>query len=51
MVKSEIGEDELAICSDCTYAANRESAECMPREFEAEELGALEEVTLQMLEQ
>lgn len=44
MVKSEIGEDELAICSDCTYAANRESAECMPREFESEELGTLEEV-------
>ena len=44
MVKSEIGEDELAICSDCAYAANRESAECMPREFEAEELGTLEEV-------
>ena len=44
MVKSEIGDDELAICSDCTYAANRESAECLARNFEVEELGELEEV-------
>lgn len=44
MVKSEIGDDELAICSDCTYAANRESAECLTRNFEDEEIGLLEEV-------
>lgn len=44
MVKSEIGEDELAICSECSYASNRESAESMQREFENEEAGVLEEV-------
>ncbi len=30
MVKSEVGEDIVAYCEKCTYAANIEKAECLP---------------------
>ena len=32
MVKSPIGEDGIAYCDDCGYAANYEKAECIPQE-------------------
>lgn len=39
MVKSEIGEDGIAYCDACGYAANTEKAECLPetKEYDAEE--------------
>lgn len=39
MVKSPVGEDGIAYCDDCGYAANYEKAECIPVEkpFDAEE--------------
>ncbi len=39
MVKSPVGEDGIAYCDDCGYAANYEKAECIPTEkpFDAEE--------------
>ncbi len=38
MVKSEIGEDEIAFCTECSYAANMEKAMAIPQEQEKEEL-------------
>lgn len=32
MVKSPVGEDGIAYCDDCGYAANYEKAECIPEE-------------------
>ena len=32
MVKSPVGEDGIAYCDDCGYAANYEKAECIPQE-------------------
>lgn len=39
MVKSPVGEDGIAYCDDCGYAANYEKAECVPSEktFDTEE--------------
>ena len=39
MVKSPVGEDGIAYCDDCGYAANYEKAECIPVEkpFDSEE--------------
>lgn len=36
MVKSETGEDTIAYCADCGYAANVEKAACIPEEMEKE---------------
>jgi prolyl-tRNA synthetase len=36
MVKSEVGEDGIAYCDDCGYAANYEKAECIPQEKPSE---------------
>lgn len=44
MVKSEIGEDEVAFCSECDYAANVEKAPCTPEKAEKEELKELEKI-------
>lgn len=44
MVKSEIGEDEVAFCSECDYAANVEKAPCTPEKAEKEELKGLTKV-------
>ncbi|MDV3426321.1 MAG: proline--tRNA ligase [Bacillota bacterium] len=38
MVKSEVGEDEIAFCRDCSYAANVEKAEAIAEKSETEEL-------------
>ena len=32
MVKSEVGEDGIAYCDECGYAANYEKCECIPQE-------------------
>ena len=34
MVKSPVGEDGIAYCDDCGYAANYEKAQCIPEEKE-----------------
>ncbi len=34
MVKSEVGEDVIAYCETCKYAANEEKAECIPQKME-----------------
>ena len=34
MVKSPVGEDGIAYCTDCGYAANYEKCECIPQELE-----------------
>lgn len=44
MVKSEIGEDEVAFCKECDYAANVEKAPCTPEKAEKEELKELTKV-------
>lgn len=44
MVKSEIGEDEIAFCTSCNYAANIEKAPGTPETMEKEELKALNKV-------
>ena len=44
IIKSEIGEDEIALCSECDYAANVETASSKPREFADEEMLEMEEV-------
>ena len=36
MVKSPVGEDAIAYCDECGYAANYEKAECVPKELEFE---------------
>lgn len=36
MVKSDTGEDTIAYCADCGYAANVEKAACIPEEMEKE---------------
>ncbi len=36
MVKSETGEDTIAYCADCGYAANVEKAACIPEEMAKE---------------
>ena len=33
MVKSEVGEDTVAFCKDCNYAANNEKAQCIPEKI------------------
>lgn len=40
MVKSEVGEDIIAYCDKCGYAANEEKAQCIPqeKEYPSEEL-------------
>lgn len=45
MVKSPVGEDGIAYCDECGYAANYEKAECIPekKEYDSEEK-ALEKV-------
>lgn len=37
MVKSPVGEDGIAYCDDCGYAANYEKAECVPQEKPSQE--------------
>ena len=37
MIKSEVGEDEIIICSSCSYTANMEKAESTPELLEKEE--------------
>jgi len=44
MVKSEIGEDEVAFCKECDYAANVEKAPSTPEKAEKEELKELTKV-------
>lgn len=44
MIKSEIGEDEIAFCSNCDYAANIEKAPGTPEAFEKEELKPLNKI-------
>ena len=46
MVKSEIGEDVIAYCDVCNYAANEEKAECITKEQDSNniELKDIEEV-------
>jgi prolyl-tRNA synthetase len=44
MVKSEVGEDEVAFCSSCSYAANVEKATAIPDVGEKEELKELSKV-------
>ncbi|MCD2348418.1 proline--tRNA ligase [Clostridium guangxiense] len=44
MVKSEIGEDEVAFCKECDYAANIEKAPCTPEKEQEEELKDLSKV-------
>jgi prolyl-tRNA synthetase len=44
MIKSEIGEDEVAFCSVCDYAANMEKAPSTAEVFEKEELKELREI-------
>jgi len=34
MVKSEVGEDTIAFCDACGYAANDEKAQCVPQQFD-----------------
>ena len=34
MVKSEVGEDTIAFCVDCRYAANDEKAQCVPQQID-----------------
>lgn len=42
MVPAESGEDILFLCSHCSYAANRERAESLPRNFEEENSKGME---------
>lgn len=44
MIQSEIGADEIAICTECDYSANLERAHCFDRHFENEEIKPIEEV-------
>ncbi|WP_234123389.1 proline--tRNA ligase [Clostridium hydrogenum] len=44
MVKSEIGEDDVAFCKECDYAANVEKAPSTPEKAEKEELKELAKV-------
>jgi prolyl-tRNA synthetase len=44
MIKSDIGEDEIAFCSACDYAANMEKAPSTPEVSEKEELKQLNKV-------
>lgn len=44
MVKSEIGEDEIAFCTGCNYAANTEKATMMIGEAQKEEMKELNKV-------
>lgn len=37
MVKSPVGEDGIAYCDDCGYAANYEKAECIPTQMASDE--------------
>lgn len=44
MVKSEIGEDEIAVCDSCGYGANIEKAPAIPEKFNEEELKKLNKI-------
>lgn len=44
MVKSESGEDVIAFCPHCRYAANVEKAACVPETAENEELKPLQKI-------
>lgn len=44
MVKSEIGEDEVAFCTGCDYAANMEKAPAAPEKIEKEEVKELKKI-------
>lgn len=44
MVKSEVGEDEIAFCSKCNYAANVEKAPAAPEEMEKEDFKVLNKI-------
>lgn len=44
MIKSEIGEDEVAFCTECNYAANMEKAPAAPEACTKEELKPLNKV-------
>lgn len=44
MIKSEIGEDEVAFCTECNYAANMEKAPAAPEVCAKEELRSLSKV-------
>lgn len=45
MVKSDIGEDEIAFCTNCTYAANTEKAVSMKEEYKEEEQKQLNKIS------
>lgn len=44
MVISEVGEDDLVFCEKCGYAANVETAQCVEREFDKEEIFKKEKI-------
>lgn len=44
MVKSEVGEDEIAFCSSCNYAANMEKAPATPEKADKEEFKELSKI-------
>lgn len=44
MVQSEVGEDEIAFCTSCTYAANVEKAPSTADKCESEEMNELKKV-------
>lgn len=44
MIKSEVGEDEVAFCTECNYAANMEKAPAAPEECTKEELKSLNKI-------
>lgn len=44
MIKSEIGEDEVAFCTECNYAANMEKAPAAPETCPKEDLKPLNKV-------
>lgn len=44
MVKSEVGEDEIAFCTECNYAANVEKASAIPEDTDKEELKTLKKI-------
>ncbi|MFA9398814.1 MAG: proline--tRNA ligase [Clostridiaceae bacterium] len=45
MVKSEVGEDEIAFCTSCNYAANVEKAKAISEESVEEEYNELKKVS------
>ena len=44
MVISEVGEDDLVFCEKCDYSANVETAQCIDRQFEKEDIEKKEKI-------